>query len=252
MDLQLKGKRAIVTGASRGIGKAIAIELGREGVDLVVAARGHEALAVTATEIAQLVGRKVVPMWFDASSKEAADALVAKAIEELGGVDILVNAAALPGGPSTAAQLADIDDALALEDINIKVLGYVRTARALAPHLVRRGWGRIINIGGLAIYKTGRPVATLRNVGVAAITKNLADELGPKGINVTAVHPGITRTEKTDAELEERARAVNTIGRIVDASEIASLVAFLASSRSAAINGDAISAGGGLAGTINY
>ncbi|HSD38524.1 MAG TPA: SDR family oxidoreductase [Rhodocyclaceae bacterium] len=252
MGLQLEGKRAIVTGGSRGIGRVIARELAREGADVVIAARGRETLEATASELSRETGRKVVTVVFDATSKDSADALVAHAIEALGGVDILVNAAALPGGLSTATQLSDIDDQLALEDINIKVLGYVRTARAIAPHLVKQGWGRIINIGGLALYKTGRTVASLRNVGVAAITKNLADELGPKGVNVVAVHPGATRTERTDEAAAQRAAEGNTIGRIVESEEIAYLVAFLASPKSAAINGAAIPAGGGLPGTINY
>jgi NAD(P)-dependent dehydrogenase (short-subunit alcohol dehydrogenase family) len=252
MSLQLQGKRAIVTGGSRGIGKVIARELAREGVDVVIAARGREALEASAAELPKETGRKIVPLVFDATSKDSADALVKHAVEALGGVDILVNAAALPGGLSAATSLAGIDDALALEDINIKVLGYVRTARAVAPYLVKQGWGRIINIGGLALFKTGRPVASLRNVGVAAITKNLADELGPQGVNVVAIHPGATRTERTDKEAEARAAAANTIGRIVDSEEIAFLVAVLASPRSRAINGDAIAAGGGTPGTINY
>jgi NAD(P)-dependent dehydrogenase (short-subunit alcohol dehydrogenase family) len=178
--------------------------------------------------------------------------MVEQAIVALGGIDILVNAAALPGGISPATQLDQIVDAQALEDIDIKVIGYLRTARALAPHLVSNGWGRIINIGGLAIYHTGRPVATLRNVGVAAITKNLADELGPKGINVTAVHPGPTRTERTDAATVAWAATKTTLGRIVDAKEVAWVVAFLASPLSVAINGDAISVGGGTPGAIYY
>jgi NAD(P)-dependent dehydrogenase (short-subunit alcohol dehydrogenase family) len=158
----------------------------------------------------------------------------------------------VPGGISPATRLSQVVDSEALEDINIKVIGYLRTARALAPHLVNNRWGRIINIGGLAIHRTGRPVATLRNVGVAAITKNLADELGPKGINVLALHPGATRTERTAPE-DERALAANvSIGRIVDASEVAWVVAFLASPRSVAINGDAIATGGGSLGTIHY
>jgi NAD(P)-dependent dehydrogenase (short-subunit alcohol dehydrogenase family) len=139
-----------------------------------------------------------------------------------------------------------------LEDINIKVVGYLRTARAVAPHLVAQGWGRIVNVGGLAVYKTGRPVATIRNVGVAAITKNLADELGPKGVNVTAVHPGATRTERTDTARAGQASRGVSLGRIVDAKEVAWVVAFLASPRSVAINGDAIAVGGGSLGTVNY
>lgn len=252
MNLHLQGKRAIVTGGSRGIGKAIALALATEGVDVVIAARNREQLDGTAREIASATGRRVVPVVFEATSKDSADALVKHAVEALGGIDILVNAAAPPGGLSTATRLADIDDDLALQDIDIKVLGYLRTARAAAPHLLKQGWGRIINIGGLALHRTGRPVATLRNVGVAAITKNLADELGPQGVNVVAVHPGSTRTERTDAEAAQKAAAGNTIGRIVTAEEIAALVTFLASPLGASVNGDAIPAGGGTPGSIYY
>lgn len=252
MDLGIRGKCAIVTGGSRGIGKAIALQLAQEGADVVVAARGMEGLDATAKELASLTGRRIVPLTVDTSSKVSVDAMVEQAISAMGRIDILVNAAALPGGISPAARLEQIDDAEALEDINIKVIGYLRTARALTPHLIANGWGRIVNIGGLAIYHTGRPVATLRNVGVAAITKNLADELGPKGINVTAVHPGPTRTDRTDAAFEAWASARTSLGRIIEAREVASVVTFLASPVSVAINGDAISVGGGTPGIINY
>ncbi|WP_454753613.1 SDR family NAD(P)-dependent oxidoreductase [Cupriavidus necator] len=248
MDLKLAGKRAIVTGGSRGIGKAIARHLAQEGVDLVLAARGQAALEATAAELAAQTGRRVVALTVDTASQASVDAMVEQAIGALGGIDILINAAALPGGISPATALEQIVDAEALEDINIKVIGYLRTARALAPHLIANGWGRIINIGGLAIYRTGRPVATLRNVGVAAITKSMADELGPKGINVTAVHPGATRTEQTDPATEARVATWNTLGRIVDAGEVANL----ASPLSVAINGAAIPVGGGLPGEIHY
>ena len=252
MDLGLIGKRAIVTGGSGGIGKAIARQLAQEGVDVVIAARGQRALEVTAAELAAQTGRRIVPLTVDTASAASVDAMVSQAIEALGGIDILVNAAAMPGGISPATRLDEIVDAQALEDIDIKVIGYLRTARAVAPHMVASGWGRIVNIGGLAIYHTGRPVATLRNVGVAAVTKNLADELGPRGINVTAVHPGPTRTGKTDAATEAWAAKVNTLGRMVDANEVAAVVTFLASPLSVAINGDAICVGGGSPGTIHY
>src|SRR6185312_16213133 len=189
MDLKLEGKRAIVTGGSRGIGKVIARQLAQEGVDVVIAARSKEPLRAAAAEIAAETGRRIIPVVADTGDEHAVNALVSAAVAELGGVDILVNNAAIPGGISSATKLEHIVDQEVLDDINIKVVGYLRTARALAPHLIANGWGRIINIGGLAIHRTGRPVATLRNVGVAAITKNLADELGPKGINVVAVHP---------------------------------------------------------------
>ncbi len=252
MDLELKGKRAIVTGGSRGIGKAIARQLASEGVDVVISARGKDQLVATANELAKESGRRVIPIVADTSDKASVDALVKQAVEELGGLDILVNNAALPGGISTATKLEEVVDEQALEDINIKVVGYLRTARAAAPHLVKNGWGRIINIGGLAIRKTGRPVATLRNVGVAAVTKNLADELGPKGVNVVAIHPGATRTERTKPESEAAFADTVSIGRIVDSKEVAYVVAFLASPKSVSINGDAIPVGGGSLGNIYY
>ena len=252
MDLELTGKRALVTGGSRGIGKAIARQLALEGADVVITSRNQEQIRATAAELSRETKRRIVPAVADTGNEQSVNELVKTAIAELGGIDILVNNAALPGGISTATELSQIVDAQALEDINIKVIGYLRTARALAPHLVKNGWGRIINIGGLAIHRTGRPIATLRNVGVAAVTKNLADELGPQGINVVAIHPGATRTERTARADEERLSKGVSIGRIVDSSEIAFLVAFLASPKSVAINGDAIPAGGGSLGSIYY
>ena len=90
--------------------------------------------------------------------------------------------------------------------MNVKVLGYLRCAREAAPHMVQQGWGRIINISGLAARQTGNTIGSMRNVAISAMTKNLADELGPHGINVTVVHPGATRTERTASTLEEQAR----------------------------------------------
>ena len=252
MDLELTGKRAIVTGGSKGIGKVIARQLAAEGADVVIAARGHDALESTAAQLSRETGRRIIPIVADTGDERSVNRLIAQAIERLGRVDILVNNAAVPGGISPATRLEQIVDEEVLQDINIKVVGYLRTARALAPHLIQNGWGRIINICGLAIHRTGRPVATLRNVGVAAITKNLADELGPKGINVVAVHPGATRTERTDPTAERSLAAQVSIGRIVDAAEVAWVVAFLASPKSVAINGDAIATGGGSLGTIHY
>ena len=187
------------------------------------------------------------------------------AAEALGGIDILVNSAAQPGGQAPAPKLAGITDDLFWDDMNVKVLGYLHSAQAVAPLMVLAGWGRIINISGLAARSTGNPMGSMRNVAVAALTKNLADELGPSGVNVTVVHPGLTRTEATPDVLsrlaatlgvteEEAERRVtrNSIRRIVDASEVAAVVAFLASPRSAAINGDAIACGGGQLGPIFY
>lgn len=252
MDLALQGKRAIVTGGSRGIGKQIARVLAEEGVDVVIAARGVEALEASAREIQAATGRRVVPIAFDATRRDSVEALVSQAVAALGGIDILVNNAAAPGGISAATKLAEVVDEEALLDVDVKVLGYLRAARAVAPHLIRQGWGRIINIGGLAVRRTGRPVTSLRNAGVAVLAKNLADELGPQGINVTVVHPGLTRTERTDEQSAARAAPGIGIGRIVDAREVAYVVAFLASPRSVAINGDPVVASGGSIGPIYF
>jgi NAD(P)-dependent dehydrogenase (short-subunit alcohol dehydrogenase family) len=266
MELELQGKVAIVTGGSRGIGKAVARELAREGMDVALAARNQAALAATAAELAQETGRRILPVVADTSRDESVRELVRQVIAHFGRVDVLVNAAAQPGGQAPPPRLAEITDQLFWDDVNVKVMGYLRCAREVAPHLIRQGWGRIINISGLAARSTGSPIGSMRNVAVVALTKNLADELGPHGINVTVVHPGTTRTEKTpgviaaqaraqdvsEATIEERMAAGNSIRRIVDAREIAYVVAFLASPKSIAINGDVIAAGGGVGRGIYY
>lgn len=266
MDLQLSGKRAIVTGGSRGIGKAIALALAREGVDIAIVARDEAALAQSASEIASETGRKIIPIAADTGSDESVAAMVRRAAEVLGGVDILVNSAAKPGGQGPVPKLADITDDLFFDDMNVKVMGYLRCAREVAPHMIAAGWGRIINISGLAARQSGSTVGSMRNVAVAALTKNLADELGPKGVNVTVVHPGLTRTEKTPAVVSARAQAAgippeevvarmaagNSARRLITADEVADVVVFLASPRSVAINGDAIAAGGGVGNAIHY
>ena len=266
MDLELTGKRALVTGASRGIGKAIARALAAEGVDVAVVARGLEALEKSAEELADASGRNVIPIAGDTGSTESVQKFVAAAADALGGIDILVNNAARAGGQGPVPSLAEITDEAFAEDMNVKVMGYLRCAREAAPHMVRNGWGRIISISGLAARNSGSVIGSMRNVAVAAMTKNLADELGPLGINVSVVHPGVTRTEATPgvvqaraeawgvspAEAESRMAGANSVRKFIDASDIAAVVAFLASPKSIAINGDAIAAGGGVGGGIYY
>jgi NAD(P)-dependent dehydrogenase (short-subunit alcohol dehydrogenase family) len=266
MDLELAGKAAIVTGGSRGIGKAIARQLALEGADVAVAARDQATLAATAGELGEETGRRIVPISVDTTSDEAVRQMVARAVAELGRVDILVNCAARPGGQGPVPKLANVTDELFWDDMNTKVMGYLRCAREVAPHMVRRGWGRIISLSGLAARSTGAIIGSMRNVAVVAMTKNLADELGPHGINVTVVHPGLTRTEKTADVVAERARSQglspedverrmaegNSVRRLIDAREIAYVVAFLASPKSVAINGDVIAAGGGIPRAIYY
>jgi NAD(P)-dependent dehydrogenase (short-subunit alcohol dehydrogenase family) len=252
MDLQLDGKRALVTGGSRGIGRAIATTLAREGADVALLARHPGRLAAARDELAAATGRKVLAVTADTTDDAAVRAAVAQVADTLGGVDILVNNAAEPAGPGAPRLLAELDDAFLLHAVDVKVVGYIRTARATAPYMIENGWGRIINISGLAARSVSAPSGSIRNVAIAALTKNLADELGPAGINVTVVHPGATVTERTTAADQARLAAGVSIGRVITAAEVADVVAFLASPRSVAINGDAIAAGGGAPGAIHY
>lgn len=266
MDLQLNGKKALITGGSRGIGKAIAWELAREGCDLAIFARDAERLADAAQEIASDTGRAVHPFTVDTGDTISVRDGVAAANAKLGGIDILVNNAARPLGRAPVTGIEGLEDDQFNLDVNVKVLGYLRCAREVAPIMKSAGWGRIINISGLAARSSGAIVGSVRNVSVSALTKNLADELGPFGINVTVIHPGATRTEATAHTLAERAAArgttvaeeeaamgeLNSVRRVIDATDIAYVAAFLASPRSLAINGDAIAAGGGVGNAIHY
>jgi NAD(P)-dependent dehydrogenase (short-subunit alcohol dehydrogenase family) len=267
MDLQLNHKRALVTGGSRGIGKAVARALAAEGVDVALLARDPDRLAAAAAELSAASGRRVVGVVADTADQAAVARAVAEAELALGGgIDILVNAAAEPAGYAPPPKLADITAEFFHRQLDIKVLGYLRTVQAAAPGMKARGWGRIINISGLAARQTGNTVGSIRNVGVSALTKNLADELGPHGINVTVVHPGVTVTERSadlvahhaqrrgvaEAVIRAEFDAGNSTGRIVTAEEVADVVVFLASPRSRAINGDAIAVGGGSPRAINY
>jgi NAD(P)-dependent dehydrogenase (short-subunit alcohol dehydrogenase family) len=242
MDLGLTGRVAIVTGGSRGIGKAIAGELAREGADVAVCGRTRETIGEAAEALAKDTGRRVIPIVADTTQWDSVTRMVETVVSQLGRVDVLVNNAATPGG-MVSGPLADADEAALLEDINTKVLGYLRCAKAVAPHMQQRGWGRIVNIGGLSGRRSGN-ISGLRNAAIVHLTKTLSDQLGQHGITVNLVHPGATRTERTDAATEKRA-ATNAIRRIVDASEIAQVVTFLASTKAANVTGIAIDASGG-------
>jgi NAD(P)-dependent dehydrogenase (short-subunit alcohol dehydrogenase family) len=267
MDLQLNGKRALVTGGSRGIGKAVARVLADEGCDVAIAARDRTRLDEAAAELRTATGRTILPVQVETGDDASVRAMVAQAREHLGGIDILVNNAAKPGGgPGIPPRLADITDDNFYEDVNVKVMGYLRCAREVAPLMIANGWGRIINISGLAARTGGSIIGTVRNVSVAALTKVLADELGPAGINVTVVHPGATKTEAVIGAMEARAASIGVsideleaqmaqrilVRRVITAEEVAWVVAFLASPRSVSITGDAVVAGGGLAGAVHY
>jgi NAD(P)-dependent dehydrogenase (short-subunit alcohol dehydrogenase family) len=266
MDLQLDGKVALVTGGSKGIGKAVAVALAREGAKLAIVGRDPSTLRAAGSQIRALMNGEVREYPADSGADGAVQSAVKQVISDFGRIDILVNCAAMPAGQGPAPKLAEITDDNFWSDVNIKVMGYLRFIREVAPHMKAQRYGRIINVSGLAARQTGSIIGSIRNVSVAALTKNLADELGPDGINVTCVHPGLTRTEKTPAvmqrqaeaagvsvqQIESKAADATSIRHLVTAEEVADVVTFLASSRSVAISGDAIAVGGGRPGAIYY
>ena len=266
MDLGLSGKRALVTGGSRGVGKAVARELAREGVAVAICARDAKATEAAAAELSAETGGRVVAFRADTGKEADVKRLVADAAEALGGLDILVNNAARVGGTGGPDTLAELNEPMLLEDFNVKVLGYLRCAREAARHMEPGGWGRIVNIDGMAARVAGGVSGGMRNAAVVNFTKVLSEELGPKGITVNAVHPGTTRTERlagrlaataerrgiTPAEAEEAVVQQIAIRRIVGAEEIASVVAFLCSEQAGCITGEAISASGGSTKAVFY
>jgi len=270
MELGLGGKRAIVIGGSRGIGRAIARELAREGVDVAIVARSREELEATARELKAETGRGIVPLVADVTSKEQVDRMVAQAAERLGGLHILVNSGSLPGGTATGPIETIIDEEL-LDDFNVKYLGALRCARAAIPFLKSQGWGRIINISGTNARNAGNLSGGARNVSLVHFTKTLAVQLGRHGITVNCIHPGVTRTERTPRLLAARAAELgitpeeverrdfaqdsprgNAIGRMVDAAEIAYLTVFLASDKAWAVSGELVVATGGAGRAVYY
>lgn len=262
MDLGLTGRRAIVTGASRGIGLACARGLAAEGAHVALVARSADDLEAAAST----VEGSVITVPADTTDDAAVRAMVERVVAELGGVDVLVNAAARPAGGSAPPPLAELTDDAVHTEVDTKVLGYLRCARAVAPHMTAQGFGSIVNVSGLNARRTGSIAGTIRNVAVAALTANLADELGPHGVTATVVHPGLTETERTPGMVADRMAATGrdeaavrtdlaagtSIGRLVTAEEVADVVVFLASPRSAAVTGDAVGAGGGNRGSVHY
>src|SRR5881396_2353194 len=272
MDLGLQGKRAIVTGGSLGIGKAIARELAREGVDLAIVSRSREQLEQTARELADETGRRVIPLAADVTSKAQVDRIVAQAAERLGGLHILINSASYPGGTATATgPIETVVDEDLLHDFDVKYVGALRCARAVLPHMKEHRWGRIINISGTNARNAGNLSGGARNTSLVHLTKTLAVQVGRFGITVNCIHPGTTRTERTPRLLAARAKELgiaadevesrdfaadsprgNAICRMVDAAEIAYLAVFLASDKAWAVSGELVVATGGAGRSVYY
>jgi 3-oxoacyl-[acyl-carrier protein] reductase len=251
VDLGLEGKIALVTGASEGIGSAIARKLAEEGARVAICARTESTLKDTAAAITRTTGQEIVSIPADLRSLDGCRAVVQQAAENLGGLDILVNNA----GASAFGPFVDLPDEAFVDAINGKLLGYIRCAKAAVPHMRRRGGGVIVNITGttqqaIPLHTPGSAC----NAAIRMFSKELSMELGPLNIRVNSVAPGRIQTARADRLLEATAAAqgttpevvlghlVKTIpsGRVGTTDDIADAVCFLVSERATYINGAAL------------
>ncbi|HWI74332.1 MAG TPA: SDR family oxidoreductase [Baekduia sp.] len=269
MDLQLGDKRALVTGGSRGLGKAIALELAREGAAVVIAARSAAALRESALDIERQTGATVATVVLDVMDPESIAACVAEAVDRLGGLDILVNAAARTGGHGEEADVyASASEEGMLADFQEKVVGSLRLARAAEPHLHAAGGGRIILFsGGAGRFRGGLVSAGARNRAINNLTLTLANALGSSGIGVVCIAPGNAVTERqmdahrvaaeeaglpVEDHLRERAARTTLLGRLTLAGDVAKVGAFLSSPLSWPINAAVVEVSGGSSPDVHY
>lgn len=257
MDLKLKGKTALITGGSEGIGRAIAMVLANEGVDLAICARRKEPLEAAASEISKATGRKVVPITADLTKDADAANFVKSAAQALGRVDIMINnAGSAPGGVIETLSENDWEQALQL-----KFMGYVRCLRYALPIMVKQGHGRVVNlIGNDGVKPSYWEIAPgAANAAGQNLTKSLAGQYGRHGISFVAVNPGPVRTERWSGLVKAMSRDMKIsyeeadtlapssipMGRIAEASEVADLVAMMASPLTHYVNGTMIEIDGG-------
>jgi NAD(P)-dependent dehydrogenase (short-subunit alcohol dehydrogenase family) len=261
MDLRLKGRTALVTGASRGIGAAIALGLAEEGVNVALLARTGALLDSAAAAIHASTGARVLALPADIRDNGAVSTAVERAAAEFGPLHILVNNA---GGPiKRPERQITWPDTDWRDDIDTKMLGMLRVTRATIPHMPHDGTGRIINISGIAGSSVLTSALThgLNNSAMNHVTGYLAADLAGMRITVNAVIPGLIATEWRESWAERSARDRQltkaeflertcgdwgiVAGRWGAMSEVADAVAFLASDRAAYINGAKLTVDGG-------
>jgi NAD(P)-dependent dehydrogenase (short-subunit alcohol dehydrogenase family) len=249
VDLQLDGKVAMVTGASKGIGRAVARQLGHEGADVVITGRTAEPLEATAKEIAAATGRAIVPMAGDMSVSADVNRCVAATLDRFGKIDILVTCA----GSSPGGLLEDLTEDQWMSSLNLKFMGYVRSVRAVIPHMRERGEGAIVLVVGNDGLKPSywEMTAGVANAADINFASSVAEQYGRYGVRINTVNPGPVNTDRWDTlekafardkgVTQERAHELANrsipFGRICEPGEVAALVTFLASPRASFING---------------
>ncbi len=257
MDLRLRGRVAVITGGSKGLGAASARLLAEEGSKLVLAARDGTALDALAERLRSVSGVNVTGIPVDLTTADGADAVAERALEAFGRIDILINSA----GSSQGGVFWDVSDDVWEQSLALKFLGTVRMIRAVIPVMRRQKYGRIVTVVG----NTGRQPnprmlpGAAANAALLAVTKGLADEVAADGIVVNAVNPGPTRTErwqtlmanlakqggKTVEEVEAGFMKEIPMRRLGAPEEIARYIVFLASEAAANMTGSSITADGG-------
>ena len=248
----------MISGASKGIGRAVALGLAEEGVHLALNARGSELLQKLADEIGRQYDVTALPVPGDMRELPDVQTFVGRAVERFGRIDILVNAA----GSSQGGVFWEVPDQVWLDSWGLKLFGYVRLMREVIPHMIRQGAGRIVNVVGNSGMQ---PIPTMlpggsANAALLTITKGVADSVAQHNIVVNAVNPGPIRTERWDGLMERLGEAIGMsaaeyeatfvkdipLGRIGRPEEMADLIVFLASERASFLTGVSITADGGM------
>jgi 3-oxoacyl-[acyl-carrier protein] reductase len=256
MDLGLRGLVALVAASSKGLGRATALQLAREGARIAICARHPGPLEATRKEIAAL-GAKVLALPIDLTAPQAAQTLVEATVDRFGGLDIAIGNA---GGPPPGGFL-DLDEETWEGAVELTLMSFVRLCYAAIPALRRSDRGSILAFAGSSV-KQPVPNLVLSNslrLGVIGLVKSLADELGPWGIRVNAICPGWTRTDRVEQLLRDRAQRNGTseeaegqaiaaaipLGRMGDAEEFARVATFLVSPAASYVNGVSLLVDGG-------
>ena len=245
--IDLTGKSAVVTGGSRGIGRAIVLRLAAQGADVAFSYRGNAAAAEETATAVRALGRRALPVQGDVSQPEAADALVKAALEAFGKVDILVNNAGI-----TRDDLIMRMSVEAWQDvINTNLSGAFYATKAVTRPMLKAKGGRIINITSVSgqAGQTGQANYSAAKAGLIGLTKATARELASRGITCNAVAPGFVLTELTQGlaqPLQDEITSRTPLGRFGTPEEIANAVAFLASDDAEYITGQVLAVDGGL------